>query len=679
MKRVKMNITNKVLISLSVVIILLFSITGVVVNVYNTKVLDDNINTSLRDNATIIAQDVNTFFEQGGSLATQMTTNMQIRALANEVKTRDTVKSNSNYSNVIKSLKNIKATDKNVVLAYLALEKANYLVTDEDWDCPITWDINKKQWYWDTLKTGKLYYTPPYVDGVTGKMVISMTYPILDDNGKSVGAVGIDYMVDKLPDIMKQYKVGESGYTFLLASDGTFMYHPDTKKVIEDNLTKYDGTAGEVGKKMINGEKGTAVYNLDNQDRYVAYAPVKANGWSVATVILKSEVQQQIKSFNLILCLTYFIGLIVLITVIYLVIKMILREIPKLLEGIRRIAEGDLTSKIDIKSKDEIGQIADEINNMNLNIKNIVENIATNSQNVSASGEELSAVIEEINKQLTTVDAGTQEIAAAMEETSASAQEMNSSAYVIKDAITKLNENAMEGNNSASEIKDRALNMKLSSEESKKVALDIYREKEAAILKSIENGKVVEQIGNMAKIIGGIAAQTNLLSLNAAIEAARAGENGKGFAVVAQEVSNLAVQSADTVNRIQQTVYQVQEAFEDISDNAKGILEFIDKNISADYDQMIDRSELALQDANNISNVINEFSINMDKISASVEELMKSIESVSSVVEEVASSTSEIAGNVNDTKQSTDEVAMVAESQAKLAQILNDIVNEFKV
>lgn len=679
MKKLKMNITNKILISLSVVIILIFSATGAIINVYNNKVLNENINTSLANNATIIAQDVNAFFEQGGLVATQAATNAQIKALANEVQTRDTVKSNPNYANVIKSLKSIKATDKNVSLVYLAIEKASYLVTDADWDSPITWDINKKTWYWDTLKAGKLYYTPPYVDGVTGKMVISMTYPIFDDNGKAVGAVGIDYMIDKLPEIMKKYKAGETGYTFLLNKEGAFMYHPDEKKILKENLTQYTGTIGEVGKKMIKGESGTAMYNLDNQDRYVAYSPVEANGWSIGTVILKSEVQKQLVTLNKILYATYLIGLVILIIVLYFVIKKILKEIPKLLEGIRKIAQGDLTSKVEVKTKDEIGHIADEINNMSSNIKGMIENIGSNSQNVSASGEELSAVISEINKQLKTVDAGTQEIAAAMEETSASAQEMNSSAYIIKDAIVKLTDSALDGSNSAGEIKDRSLKMKISSEEAKKVALDMYREKEMSILKSIENGRVVEEIGNMAKIIGNIAEQTNLLSLNAAIEAARAGENGKGFAVVAQEVSKLAVQSTETVNNIQKVVYQVQDAFKDIAYNARGVLEFIDKNISSDYDQMIKRSELAFQDANNISNIINDFSINMGKVSSSVEELMKSIESVSSVVEEVASSTSEIAGTVNGTKQSTDEVAKVAESQAELAQTLNDIVNEFKV
>ena len=264
-----------------------------------------------------------------------------------------------------------------------------------------------------------------------------------------------------------------------------------------------------------------------------------------------------------------------------------------------------------------------------------------------------------------------------MEETSASAQEMTSFSDLITSAITKLNLKPADGNNSAIEIKSRALNMKSESENSKKVALDMYREKETAILKSIEEGKIVEEINSMAEIIGQIAAQTNLLSLNAAIEAARAGEHGRGFAVVADEVAKLASQSTATVTNIQKIVGQVRNAFGNMSQDATGILEFIDKKVTLDYDQMIKRSELYLEDANNVSGLINDFSTNIGDVTGSVEQLIKSLESVSAVVEEVASGASEIAITVNDTKIRADEVAQVADAQAELATTLNSIVSEF--
>ncbi|SHI64221.1 methyl-accepting chemotaxis sensory transducer with Cache sensor [Clostridium cavendishii DSM 21758] len=677
--KINKSILLKVLTSLIAITVLVFTITGVIVNYYNKNVLTKNINKSLEDNATIISKDVNSFFERGGTLVTQMTTNSSIKNLMTEVKTRDDVKTNPNFTNVVKSLKSIKETDKNASSVYMVIEKASYLIDETGEDSPIDWDVNNRPWYSETLKAGNLYYTAPYKDAVSGKMVITIAYPMLDNNGKSIGAVAVDYLIDKLPEIMKQYKVGETGYTFLLDRTGTFMYHPDETKILKDKFTEYAGTPGEVGKKMIKGESNVATYTLDNSELYAAYAPIKSNGWSVGTVISKSEVEKELVKFNILLLSTYIGGLILLILALYFVTTKILKDIPKLLEIIKKVAKGDLTSKLSVNSKDEIGQIAEAINDMNSNLNNIVTNISSNSQNVSASGEELSAVISEINKQIQTINAGTQEIAAAMEETSASTEEMNSSSEIIKNSILKLNSKAKDGNNSAMEIKTRALNMKEESETSKKITLDMYKEKEIAILTAIEDGKIVEEITNMAAIIEETASKTNLLALNAAIEAARAGEHGKGFAVVADEVAKLALQSTETVHNIQNIVGQVKNAFENMSQTSGGILEFIDKKVTADYNEMINRANLSLEDANNVSELITSFTTNIEDVSNSVEQLIKSLESVSAVVEEVASGASEIAGTVHDTKVSTDEVAEVAETQADLAVTLNNIVSEFKI
>ncbi|MGL4730795.1 MAG: methyl-accepting chemotaxis protein [Clostridium sp.] len=679
LNKFKSSIAAKVLASVILVAIIIFVIIGSVIDRYTSNIINNNINESLTSNTTIIANDVNKYFENAGNLVVQMATNNQMRLLANEVQSRKDIKSNPNYQGVVSSLKNIKATDSNAIFVYLGIEKASYLVTDDEWACPVDWNILERDWYTETVKSGKLYYSDPYADSETGEMVITSAYPIYDSNNKVVGAVGVDYKISDLNKTMEKYKVGETGYTFLLDRQGNFMYHPDSSKVLKANLTEYEGKAGEVGKEMVEGKKGSTQYELDGSVRYITYAPVEANGWSVATAISKKEAEQQLVTLNLIMVAVYLVGLLGLVVALVFVIRNILKNIPQLLKGLNKVAEGDLSNKVEINSKDEIGEIAKAINNMIDNLRGIVNNMAENSENVSASGEELSAIISEMNKQIYTITSGTEEIAAAMEETSASAQEMNSSSYVIKEAVQDLTASASEGKNAADEFKNRALTIKESSEEAKKVTLDMYKAKESLIIKAIEEGKVVEEIGMMTNIIENIAEQINLLALNASIEAARAGEHGKGFAVVANEVANLAAQSKDTVSSIQNVIVDVKKAFKNMSENAQEILAFVDENITADYDQTIQRAKGSMDDANNIYTIIDDFSINMNQINESVEMLMKSIESVSAVVEEVASSTTEIASNANSTKVTTEEVQTISESQAELAQSLNGIVNKFTI
>ncbi|MCY6369340.1 methyl-accepting chemotaxis protein [Clostridium ganghwense] len=673
------SILTKVLAGFVSITIIVFLVTGLVVNKFNKDITFENINEALKANSTILSQDIDSFFNSGGILVTQMATNTQMLKLASEVNARTDLKGNANYSDVIASLKKIKASNENVASAYIAIKKASYLVTESEWNCPVDWDINKRPWYIETMQNGKLTYSAPYVDKITGKMVITIAYPLYDNNSKAVGAVGIDFSIDQIGSIMEKYKIGNTGYPFLVDKNGLVIYHPDTSKILKDNLTQRDDKLKDIGEKMAKGESNIDIYKYENVERYISYSPIKSNGWSVASVITTNEVEEDIVKFNTILILIYSIGLVLMIIVIFFVIKKILKDVPKLLDGIRTIASGDLTSEIEVKSTDEIGQIAEEINKMSVHLRSIVEKISVNSQNVSASGEELFATISEINKQIETVTSSTQEIATAMEETNAASEEMTSSGLLIKNSVTTLNEKAYNGNSSALEIKERALKMKAESEESKKKALDIYKEKQETILKAIEEGKIVDEIINMANIIRGIAEQTNLLALNAAIEAARAGEQGKGFAVVAGEVGKLAAESAETVNNIQNIVTQVKNSFYNLSNNANGLLDFIDKNVTQDYDEMINRAELSLEDSDNVFKLVKGFSQNISEVSESVELLVKSIESVSAVVEEVAASSSEIANNVDDTKAASENLSQVAEEQANLAQALNGMVNEFKV
>lgn len=124
-----------------------------------------------------------------------------------------------------------------------------------------------------------------------------------------------------------------------------------------------------------------------------------------------------------------------------------------------------------------------------------------------------------------------------------------------------------------------------------KNALNVYEKAKEGLQNAIGKSKAVQHINELSESILDITSQTNLLALNAAIEAARAGEAGKGFAVVAEEIRKLAESSRSAVSRIQDVTKVIFEAVENLSNNSNEILDYIDKQVLNDYENLVKVSE----------------------------------------------------------------------------------------
>ncbi|MCM1988656.1 methyl-accepting chemotaxis protein [Oceanirhabdus seepicola] len=674
----KRNIAAKIIGSFLILSIIIFAATGLVVNTYTKNNIVENVKGDLSYEARILSKEVSAFFADKARIVEQLSNDKNIINYMNEVKIKGEARNNDKYNDIVHTFKSTKENTDNIEYVYLVLHDANYIVIDDEWEPDADWDLHSREWYTDTVSAGKLFFTEPYYDDTIDKNVLTIAKPIFS-NGKPLGAIAVDITIDDLSNIMDQYKLGDSGYSVLIDNKGTIIYHPESSKILNDNMTEMDGELGEIGKKMVKGENGTDDYKYNNVGKFFSYAPVTVNGWSVGTNITKKEVLKGLVQLNFIMFIAFASGLVLLLLIAFLIIRYLLKEIPTLLNIIKRISQGDLTVRAEVKSKDEIGQISSAINTMADELQGLIHGISLNSQEVSASSEELSATIEEVTGQIQSINGSTHEIAAAMEETSAATEEMNASGLEITAVLDRLKNKAVEGNTFAKEIEKSAHNMRVDFEKAKNDALVTYKEKQKSILNAIEEGKIVEEISNMADIIADIAEKTNLLSLNAAIEAARAGEQGKGFAVVADEVSKLASQSSQTVTNIQQTVGQVKVAFQNLSNNSNNLLEFMDEKVVSDYNVMIDRAESSLKDSEEVSGLVHDLSTNSEEISSSVEELIRAIDSVTTTVTDVTSNITNISENINHTTEAADEVGNVAETQSNLAQGLNEMVNKFKI
>ncbi|EPR09241.1 methyl-accepting chemotaxis protein [Ruminiclostridium papyrosolvens] len=359
----------------------------------------------------------------------------------------------------------------------------------------------------------------------------------------------------------------------------------------------------------------------------------------------------------------------------------IIRPIIKLKKELKLLAQagGDLTKEIDIKGKDEVGQLADSVNEFLANLRNIVSGIIKESTVVENSIALVGQKMEDLNAFVENVSSTTEEISAGMEETAAATEQVNASSQEIESAIEAMNEKAEKGSLEAEEIGKRAITLRDSSILSEKTSNDIYEETTKKLKTALVNSKAVQQITVLSGTILQISDQTNLLALNAAIEAARAGEAGKGFAVVADEIRKLAEESKTAVNEIKRVTNEVVSAVADLADGSRTVLGFLDTTVKPDYSNMVKTGESYNNDAAFVYELVSDFSVTSQTLTASVEGIIRAINDVTKTVNEGAAGTQSIAEQNIEIVEMVSKVKNEMETSSRSTQKLKEIVGKFTV
>ncbi|MFZ5967804.1 MAG: methyl-accepting chemotaxis protein [Bacillota bacterium] len=373
--------------------------------------------------------------------------------------------------------------------------------------------------------------------------------------------------------------------------------------------------------------------------------------------------------------LSIFIGLILGI----ILTKAITRSLRKGVELAETLGNGDLTRSVEINSNDEVGILIQSLNKAVENTKGLISEVVSNISILGTASEELSTTVEEVTNQMHHIEVSAKGIAQGNEETSISLSEVNISANDIAKTAGILVEKVEEGELAVNNMRRNAEEMKANAISSMEITRMLYKEKQTNILKSIEDGKIVNEIETMANGISIIAEQINLLSLNAAIEAARAGEHGKGFGVVAQEIRKLAEESRGTVRRIHEVIKNVYRAFENMTLNSQEILRFIDEKVSKDYEILVKTGDLYKQDAETVSKLTNDIYVSTETIASAIEQVNTAIDIVTASAEETNANSQEIANNVSHMVETLEQVSQVSLIQDELSDKLNSIIKNFKI
>ena len=372
---------------------------------------------------------------------------------------------------------------------------------------------------------------------------------------------------------------------------------------------------------------------------------------------------------------TVFLAAVIAFFVIRLFIK---KTLDKLTDFGKRLGRNDLSGEIDMKTKDEFGQIAEIFNHTAQNMRVLIAQIQKAVENVSANSQQLAANTKQIDRASEEVAATIQEIANGANEQSQQVTESAQAVDEVVNSIRRIDEKIKILDKNSDKVLDDAHKGKGAITESLEAmtAIEQYTQKVETAVNNLQNHS--EEIGNIIGIINSIAEQTNLLALNAAIEAARAGEAGRGFSVVAEEIRKLAEQSQKSTSDITELIYKTQTNTSEVVKLMAGAGAEVHKGVETSqktrdtFDNIAKGNEESIRQVKEISGLISEISSASEQAGAALQEISSITEESSAGIEETASSVEEQAKGIRDIMDAT-------EGLSQLNKELSQLISQFKL
>ena len=561
-----------------------------------------------------------------------------------------------------------------------------------------------------TLETGQpCYKATRTVQGTT--LMVTNAVPVYNESG-AVDAVIVGTVI--VTDFGKL--LGDDVEAFIIDANGDFIGHTRAAEFAKDETDEF--YADETGALVTVGEginisvnpltyqeidpsyvgMASLIQTMQTKDsglvdyvsretgkeQYVAISTVPSTGWKIGYCVDKDIINSTINSMTAKQLLTSAVVLLIGIIIVFVLTSFILKplvvatkELEVIIDNIQQ-GNGDLTARIETTREDEIGRIIGGINKYTEVLQDVTLKIKQGASNLSTSVEHVVASIASSNDQATDTSAIMEELAASMDEVDATTLNVKEYIEDVYEEVNKIYDSSENGLGFAKEMNKRAENLKKSSEKSQAATKDVIADITAELQVSIENSKNVDKINDLTNDILSIASQTNLLALNASIEAARAGEAGKGFAVVADEIRDLADNSKNTANNIQQVSMIVNDAVNALVDNADRLVTYLTTDIEKDYVMMVETGDTYVGDASEIGDIMTNLQNQADTIKEKITSAIDLIASTTTAISESAKGVSSAAQNTCDLVNSISEIDTEMENNRVVTANLNSEVEKFK-
>ena len=613
------------------------------------------------------------------------------------------------------------------------MEKASYLATEAKFNNELkeldiidmsgceylpsgkTIDVSDRE-YFKVAKSGKNYFSEPYISRADNSMIVTLTVPIYNYNKQIIAILSADLLGTWLSNNIKDVIVGKTGYCYVIAKNGLTTAHKKTEFVekrtnmIEDS--KKDASLVSLSNflqiAIASTSDGIGYYTYKGKSYIAAFSKLSSTGRVVIVQAPIDEFMGTVYTLQYSMLIIGGVILIVALVIVYFVAFKMVKPIQNTVSALQRIArgDGDLTVRLQLQGNDEITDLSLYFNQTIKKIASSIKVIGNNADKMEEIGSELSnnmvetaSSVHEISSNIDSVKHQALTQASSVTETASTIEKITHTINGLNASIESQVRSVAQSSASIEEMVANIMSITATLEKTDDLIQELSgatQDGKGTLVKSNSvTTKIAEESGALMEasgVIQHIASQTNLLAMNAAIEAAHAGEAGKGFAVVADEIRKLAEESSTQGKTITSTLKLLSGEIEGLSSSssvvetkfniifslAEEVKDMSHRLTEAMKEQENGSHEVlnAIKDINAVTNEVQQGSSEMLKGSEGVAREMEKLDGLTRVITD---SMDEMSAGAMQISNAVQEVSEIAQKNKMSISSLVSEVGKFKV